>query len=236
MEPYIEPTYANIYQAEGECVHGLLFKVSKSDGEAIDKQERWYSVVKVQVETYDGRNLEAEVYVQKAPCSTKPPSKRYINLIIRGAIEIGLIPEYIQMLQSIIPYSPCQDTLQHRKTLLENNHSLPIFTIENLKQHNGDFPDRPIYSCVVGFIFEVKPLFKSLWGRDITLRKLLHYRGESVDLNDDGGKSPFPVLEKLIEEEREYCYQALDQYAMKGKLVGLLKEFWDDQKPNLSKV
>jgi len=33
----------------------------------------------------------------------------------------------------------------------------------------------------------------------------------------------------LPEDERQYCYQALDQFASTGKVVGVLKEFWEDQ-------
>jgi len=64
-------------------------------------------------------------------------------------------------------------------------------------------------------------------GRDITGRQLMHYRGISLDKNDDGGKT-FPKLNELNEEEVEYLFHWLDHYLGfdNCKPVGLLKEFW----------
>lgn len=51
----------------------------------------------------------------------------------------------------------------------------------------------------------------------------------SFDKFDDFGKSPFPDLNSLTEDELEYVRQNLDSLlaADDAKLIGVLKEFWE---------
>ena len=76
-------------------------------------------------------------------------------------------------------------------------------------------------------------------GRDVTNRNLFHLRGMNLEEADDGGKRPFPVLAHLEATELEYALQWRDRFIHKAKgqsPVAVLKEFWQDQAPNLEGV
>jgi len=239
----IEPAYANIVPSENDTVHGSVCKLSKACGENLDRQERTYQIKIVEVTTYEGRKIQAEVYVGRetaAPCYIFP-SKRYLNVIISGAIEVGLKEEYLLMLKSLPYFRPTAADLQKRLELPVPS-ALPKMTIDELAQYDGSNGKEPL-SSVCGYICDSKTAWRLNYGRDTTFRKLLHFRGISIDVNDDKGRGrPFPVLLDLDEEEREYCFQALDEILGRGKVVAFLQEFLEDQgtktgffvsKPNL---
>jgi len=229
---FIEPAYANIVpgDAEKDSVHGSVCRISKKDALVLDQQERSYKNVQVEVSCYDGRKISSEVYVGKETASPAHifPSKRYLQLIISGAREVKLDPEYIEMLETLPTYTPPKAVLSKRYSVLLPK-DLPSWTMSELSEHNGKNPEKPDHLCICGYIIKGTSVFKSLLGRDCTFRKLLHYRGISIDLNDDGGKSPFPKLFELSEMEREYCLQTLDDFMSRGVIVAVLKEFWEEQ-------
>jgi hypothetical protein len=65
------------------------------------------------------------------------------------------------------------------------------------------------------------------YARDVTNRNLLHYRGISIEKNDDKG-TVFPKLNELKEDELEYLWNNFDSLnnSENGKIVGYLKEFF----------
>lgn len=62
--------------------------------------------------------LKGFVYygIAKREPEKRPPSKRYMNLLIRGARESNLDPEYIAKLEEIPTYSPPEHILKLRTT------------------------------------------------------------------------------------------------------------------------
>ena len=74
-------------------------------------------------------------------------------------------------------------------------------------------------------------------GRDVTGRNVLHHRGVNLEANDDGGTSPFPRLSRLRPAELEYALQNRDRLLHKaGAPVAVLREFWEEQEPELAGV
>jgi len=229
---FTEPAFANIVPGDAtwDSVHGSICLLSKSDCEVLDNQERAYQNKIVTVQVYDGRELEVEAYVGKETASPAHifPSKRYLNLIIDGAKEVGLEQDYIDILCSLPSYTPSPKVLRARKAI-PRFEDLPKMTIAELAERKEESEAGPPLSSILGYIFNSRIMFKFYYGRDTTFRRLLHYRGISMDLNDDGGKSPFPVQADLSEDELEYLWQSIDEYLSKGSIVAVLKEYWDDQ-------
>jgi len=219
---FLEPGFASVIRGnENEEVHGVLALISKETAESLDQQERTYVIEKLPIEAYDGEVIISEVYTKVAPVNFGIPSRRYLALLIKGAEENKLKEDYLQFLKKNHPvYFPTEETLEKRKLL-------PKFSDENVRKfHITDLNEN--LCSAHGFVFECKPHLKAWWGRDVTMRNLLHFRGLSVDKHDDGGKT-FPTVSQVTEEEREYLWSNVDFLISKGPVVGLLKEFWEFQ-------
>ena len=66
----------------------------------------------------------------------------------------------------------------------------------------------------------------------MTFRFILQFRGINLDANDDGGKSPFPVLSKVEPPALEHALRYRDRCIHRSGDVGpvaVLKEFWEEQ-------
>lgn len=243
---YIEPCFATLRKDQHSEVHGTCLLLPAEDGKKLDNQEGSYDVEAHECEIYPEDDsvenkhiLSAEVYCPRraepegnpqGPCS-----KRYRNILVDGAKLMKLDSNWIEKLQNLAFYTPNEATLVKRAELpiFEKMSGVKEMTISELKKFNGSDENLPIYTAVCGYIFEDKPFFKIYWGRDVTYRQCLQRRGISLDLNDTGGVSPFPKLTELKEKEPEvleYCLQQRDRmFIRSGKVVGVLKEFWDDQ-------
>lgn len=247
---YIEPSFATIRKEENNpeaVVHGTCLLLSQESAERLDNQERAYNVEKHVCEIYAGddkvdgkmtltaevycpRRLEAEGFPQ-GPCS-----ERYRDILRDAAKSVKLDDSWIKKLQNLETYTPSDKTLKLRATLpiFKPKDGLPAMTIEELKTFNGQDPNKPdIHVSICGYIFENNPIFKVYAGRDYTFRMMLQRRGISLDKNDDGGVSPFPILAKVSREEPkvlEFALQARDRMMAKsGEPKFILKEFWEEQ-------
>ena len=107
--PWIEPTFANVQYAPGECVHGVLHRLTPEQFARLDGYE-WggvaYGHLELEVEAYDGRKIRARVYSARYVSREKAPSCRYLTLLRQGARLSRLDEEYIRMLDR----HPCRDT------------------------------------------------------------------------------------------------------------------------------
>ncbi|KAJ1802297.1 hypothetical protein LPJ56_007237, partial [Coemansia sp. RSA 2599] len=64
-----------------------------------------YQILEVSCETYDGQSLKGVTLIDsytKASCYH--PSQRYLNIILKGAEEHRLAPEYVERLKMVTPY------------------------------------------------------------------------------------------------------------------------------------
>ena len=71
------------------------------------------------------------------------------------------------------------------------------------------------------------------------MRNILQRKGINMDAHDNFGTSPFPNLADLDAVVLEYVLQWRDRFIFKSKgqaPVAVLKEFWEEQKPNLDGV
>ncbi|KAK6180938.1 hypothetical protein SNE40_008900 [Patella caerulea] len=237
--PFVEPAFANIIQSGlTDEVHGVAFCISKESVANMDKVEIGYDKAKITLEAYDGRTLHGFVYVNKPSASTSDemnPSKRYIGVLIKGAQQAGLKPSYIDKLRTIKTYIPSSETLQTRSSL-PKPEDLPPITVEELAKYKGTDSNFPSRVAVFGYVFQPKVVyFQSHRGRERTSRFLMQYHGLPLDDNDDGGRPPYPLVDKLTQEEKEYVFCWLDHYLSSSKTpLGYLSEFREQQKSGVS--
>ncbi len=93
----------HIELAPGDEVWGVLWDVTASDVESLDRYEGVaggaYVRDSVRV-TRAGRDVDALVYLA-VPRGSKKPSKRYIDALVRGAVAHGIPEEYVERLRAL---------------------------------------------------------------------------------------------------------------------------------------
>jgi len=99
---------ADVKVAPGKHVEGVLFEMTKGDMDSIKRKEgvaaHVYRPENITVRLPDGQEKDVKTYVvnvKEERCI--PPSKRYLEIIISGAKNFGLSPEWIQTLNEIVP-------------------------------------------------------------------------------------------------------------------------------------
>lgn len=95
---------ADLKPTPGGVVEGVLWEVGEHDMKALDQYEgvpKDYIRKMVTAETKDGKTVQAHAYFMVQSEGYRPPSKRYMRLLIQGAEEHGLSDEYVMRLESI---------------------------------------------------------------------------------------------------------------------------------------
>ncbi|MEE8282489.1 MAG: gamma-glutamylcyclotransferase family protein [candidate division NC10 bacterium] len=95
---------ADLRPAPGGVVEGVLWEIGEPDLKVLDQYEgvpKDYIRKTVTVETKDGKAQQAHAYIVAQPEGYRPPSKRYMRLLIQGAEEHGLSDEYVMRLEAI---------------------------------------------------------------------------------------------------------------------------------------
>uniref|UniRef100_A0A8C6WGR0 Gamma-glutamylcyclotransferase b n=1 Tax=Neogobius melanostomus TaxID=47308 RepID=A0A8C6WGR0_9GOBI len=94
---------ATIERSPGDEVWGVVWRLSVSDLESLDSQENVtlgaYCPVELSVTT-TGEDLCCRTYIMNS-CVYAPPSPQYLKVIVMGAEQNGLPPEYQAKLRSI---------------------------------------------------------------------------------------------------------------------------------------
>ena len=240
----VEPAFANtIESTDDDEVHGVAIKLSEEDMKKLDAQEVSYSKVKVTFRGYNGRVVEdCFMYINTnkerlLPPERQIPSARYLQLVVKGAVESGLDENYIKQLKATKTYKPDVETLRRRATIL-SPQSLTSYTVdslyatksESLKKETKDDQKSEVfgYVSVLGYVIKLpknKVLRDLFLGRDLTSRILQWYNGQLFIWKDDMGRPPYPYVASLSESEKEYLLQHLDNYLDNGETVGYLQEF-----------
>ena len=98
---FIEPSFANIRYKTGSKVEGILHEVSQNDLDRIVASEgETYELINEQVEL-DGSKVESFTLRSTEELSIEvPASRRYMDILIRAAVENGFSDEYIGMLKA----------------------------------------------------------------------------------------------------------------------------------------
>eukprot|EP00947_MAST-08B_sp_MAST-8B-sp1_P005408 g5408.t1 len=240
---FVDPRYGNAAPMTEEEVaagtmpmHGVALKLSLDDMAKMDKQEGYkpdphptgYGKVEVDVQAYDGRTFKAWVYSARKRAEEGRCSKRYLGVLVSGAKAAGLDETYIAALAKTPTYVPSAETLALRGQL-PPLASLPGMTVEELAATNqgeaAASDEAPAYASLFGYVFKLpkkKVYFRSHRGRDCTARFSRHFRGISMDQDDDFGRPPYRLPGHFgSDEEREYVSQWMDHYIAKGGIEAI---------------
>ena len=83
----------------GKSFHGVLHKMDAQDMVALDKIEATVSRTAAKAKLYDGSIVDVTVYSNPPkttdPAGDKPPTERYVDIMIEGATMFGVKQEYI---------------------------------------------------------------------------------------------------------------------------------------------
>lgn len=104
---YDSPTWGggvgHIESDDASEVWGVLWDATEADMDALDEYEGVelgvYTRERIQVE-HDGKTVDALVYIAR-PRGFKPPAKRYVAALVRGATAHGLPRDYVERLRAL---------------------------------------------------------------------------------------------------------------------------------------
>ncbi len=100
---YIEPAFANLVASKEAVSYGVVHLIKKNSLKSIISSESSkYKMKEVNVKRADGSQVTAWslIGVQHDNSAEGIPSKRYLEILIEGANEHGLPPDYIDLLDN----------------------------------------------------------------------------------------------------------------------------------------
>lgn len=115
--PFLEPSFANIEPSVGDIVHGVCHRITIQEWEGIKATEggggiieEGYHTKELEVESYEGDIIKAVTLSVKSPKvkhlkKKHYPSRRYLDLIVNGAIAHELDEDYIKWLKAHRAYN-----------------------------------------------------------------------------------------------------------------------------------
>ena len=99
--PLVEPSFASVTRDPEARVHGVAWALPPADLRRLDGFEsRRYRRIPMPVEIAGRGSAQAEVCVNQRPAAPRPPSRRYLDLLARGAEEHGLPAEHVAWLRA----------------------------------------------------------------------------------------------------------------------------------------
>ncbi len=101
--------YSGIMEAPGEVVHGALYEMTELELIAMDNLEDCYKGT-YRRETFlvlgeDGKWHEADLYRVIDPRGPFQPVRTYVEIMLEGARDLGLDPEYIKKIEGFLSLS-----------------------------------------------------------------------------------------------------------------------------------
>jgi len=107
---YLSKTYGGgvtgVEPAPGKVARGVVYEVPPDEMEHLDVVEAvpqgFYYRQKVLAVDEEGKLLEVETYRTTNPKGPFTPTRRYLGLMVKGAKEHGLDPEYIRELETLL--------------------------------------------------------------------------------------------------------------------------------------
>jgi hypothetical protein len=198
----------------GDQVLGILHDCPDEALAPLDAMEAYghgYDRITIEVEC-DGEQVPAYTYVGMPEFidDTCLPGQRYLNIVVDGARQSGLDPDYIRNLQAQPVHQP--DDYPPFSAPAGN---YPMFDASSLAQH-------PLYTALYGAVFdmaEARPLHGYLktffGGRDMTLFHL-----KRMD-SSDGSESMNDIRHaRLNQAQRQYLNAYLNEYCREYRYVG----------------
>ncbi len=97
--------YSGIMEAPGELVHGALYEMTEQELIAMDNLEDCYYAL-YKRETFlvlgvDDKCHKADLYRVIDPKGPFPPARSYVEIMLAGARDLELDPEYIKKIEEI---------------------------------------------------------------------------------------------------------------------------------------
>ncbi len=216
----IEGGTGNIVRQEGSVVHGVLYGCEDQDLSALDEIEALgvaYSRESMTVCTYTGHERTANVYVGLPSIVSEglKPSKRYLNILIQGAENRSLDPNYISQIR-------CTEVCLKPRygPFVFPDEPNQVFTREDVATHAH-------HTAIAGAVFDMSDarvehgyLRELLGGRDVTLFFLRRMdtsdSSETWEQIESGNLSPLQkeyLNDYLHQFNREYRYVGRTAYA-----------------------
>jgi sulfite reductase alpha subunit-like flavoprotein/predicted heme/steroid binding protein len=210
----IEGGTGNIVPSPGDEVHGMLYSCGEESAEILDRLEAVgvnYGRIKIAVTSYSGQAVSAHAYVG-LPDKVAPgyqPSRRYLNILVRGAEISGISPAYVTRLKALeVKSEPV-----FRPFRLGDAMRAKVYTSKALT---------PNLTAIAGAVFdlsEARPdhsyLQAFLAGKDMTLFFL-----QRMDTSD-GREEWNDLLEgRLSVAQKRYLTQYLHEFDREYRLVG----------------
>ena len=97
---FLEPSFANIQESKGSIVEGVLHKIESKDLQKIVNTEgENYQLVKLSVFNRGKKKTAFTLIYITEETKDIPPSKRYLNILIKAAKENNLSNSYIKNLE-----------------------------------------------------------------------------------------------------------------------------------------
>ena len=116
-----------------------------------------------------------------------PTSRRYLNILLRGARNIGLDKSYIEKLEAASIYKPSSSLIWDLRKNGVYGENLREITVKELAKHKSV---NDTWVSIAGYVIDastnpISKWFKIHRGRDITSRVLMHFHDIPLDKNDD---------------------------------------------------
>ena len=198
----------------GDQVLGVLHDCPDAALSSLDAMEacgHGYDRIRVEVEA-DGERLPALVYVGMPEFIDDRclPSRRYLNIVIAGARQAGLDPEYVRKLETQPVHRP-----DEYPPYTPPSGDYPVFGTASLAGY-------PLYTALYGAVFDMSlarrlhEYLKGFFGgRDMTLFHL-----KRLD-SSDGNESMDDIRHgRLNEAQLGYLNGYLNEYAREYRYVG----------------
>jgi sulfite reductase (NADPH) flavoprotein alpha-component len=204
----------NIHPDPGGLVRGVLHCCDDEHMAALDVAEGFgvgYDRQVVLVRTDDDRSIEAVVYVGLPAnlCAECLPTQRYINILVEGARQFELDPEYVAWLEQ----HPLH--VHERRPPFRHPEGAPWFTSASLAEH-------PTYIAVGGAVFDLTgcaglhAFIRNVYGgRDMTMHHL-----KRLDTSDGNETMADVVHDRLSDGQRAYVNEYVHAYADAYVYVG----------------
>jgi cation transport regulator ChaC len=101
LDPVTMNGQANLVPGQAPTCEGVLYRLTPEQLEFLDRSESGYRRQMVKVRTMDDRTVDAHAYVALETRSGLKPSRSYMELVLGGAREHDLSPDYIHYLERV---------------------------------------------------------------------------------------------------------------------------------------
>jgi sulfite reductase (NADPH) flavoprotein alpha-component len=191
--------------------HGVVGELSDAAAAELDRFEARglrYERLPIEVVTYAGDRLEATAYVALSACvDAGRPTRRYLNLLLEGAREMGLDAAWIDALART-PVHPVSDPGPVTPAVLPERVVRP-----------AELAAHPEWTAVLGVVVDItalEPLVHQFFGgRDVTVFWL-----QRLDTSDGSETLEEAHAGRLSVEQRAHLRRLQHELLAAGRAVG----------------